>query len=387
MYKDLSHLSDDEINELMQRYYNNEPVKKLAAEYGFNITPSSLYTLFPPEKFNDYDCEYCGCSLVASRPSKAMAKIPRYKKDLYCPSCGHKPYTKCECDACMDELFRQEEERIDNIKKSFDSENERVKLTDLNFIEKVYLGALSRAYLRENLFEISPISEKNITLAPTDDIQSEIYKELIYANIIKVSSASPLSAFIFDDSNWPGKYYTYQVIYNLNLVFPQNKNDLICEILNPTYFSNENYDEALALWRKIALAECIEYLQYSLNKVGFEFSPGDKTYATFSILLNDFSTSQIYGIIWRAVADASKLYLEKGMSRLHAANTVIGACERYAERAKINNWSLTKYKRIKDLPQSILSLFFFNRVVSIGEEGFDSPPSLGLFERGENHGI
>ena len=96
----------------------------------------------------------------------------------------------------------------------------------------------------------------------------------------------------------------------------------------------------------------------------------------FDIILNDFSVSQIYGIIWRAVADASKLYLEKGISKKHAANSVIGACERYAERAKINGWDLTQYNRIKDLPQSVLSLFYFNRVLGIGEMGFRVPPTI-----------
>ena len=83
-----------------------------------------------------------------------------------------------------------------------------------------------------------------------------------------------------------------------------------------------------------------------------------------------------YGIIWRAVADASKLYLEKGISKKHAANSVIGARERYAERAKINGWDLTQYNRIKDLPQSELSLFHFNRVLGIGEMGFRVPPTI-----------
>lgn len=124
--------------------------------------------------------------------------------------------------------------------------------------------------------------------------------------------------------------------YFLNLVFPKNKQDLFTEILNPSYYSADYADEALELWKEIAVAECIEYLQYQLDKVNFEFTPGEKTYKTFEIILNDFSVSQIYGIIWRSVADASKLYLEKGISKKHAANSVIGACERYAERAKIN---------------------------------------------------
>ena len=108
----------------------------------------------------------------------------------------------------------------------------------------------------------------------------------------------------------------------------------------------------------------------------FYFKKSKPIRQTFEIILNDFSVSQIYGIIWRAVADASKLYLEKGISKKHAANSVIGARERYAERAKINGWDLTQYNRIKDLPRSELSLFYFNRVLGIGEMGFRVPPTI-----------
>lgn len=94
-------------------------------------------------------------------------------------------------------------------------------------------------------------------------------------------------------------------------------------------------------------AECVEYLVYQLDNVGFEFTAGEKTYKTFEIILEDFSVSQIYGIIWKAV-----------------------------EQAKIKGWDLKGYSRIKDLPQSALSLFFFNRVLSIGDMGFTLPPTI-----------
>lgn len=237
------------------------------------------------------------------------------------------------------------------------------------------MGALCRALLKENLYEITPYSDSEIILAPTNDMLHKMYSVLIHKGVIVVSPQSPLDAFDRDSEDFPNIFYTYKVTYCLNLKFPPNKQDLFTEILNPSYYTIEYANSALALWKQIAVAECIEYLQHQLNKVNFEFSPGDKTYKTFEIILEDFSVSQIYGIIWRAVADASKLYLEKGISKKHAANSVIGACERYAERAKINGWDLTQYNRIKDLPQSTLSLFFFNRVLGIGESGFKAPPN------------
>lgn len=240
----------------------------------------------------------------------------------------------------------------------------------------MFLGSICRALLKENLYEIAPFSDSEVVLTPTDTLRKRLYSSLIHNQIIAVSPKSPLEAFDTDSEDFPKTFYTYRVTYFLNLIFPSNKQDLFTEILNPSYYCPENEEEAVVLWKEIAIGECIEYLQYQLGKVNFEFTPGEKTYKTFEIILNDFSVSQIYGIIWRAVADASKLYLEKGISKKHAANSVIGACERYAERAKIKGWDLAQYNRIKDLPQSVLSLFYFNRVLGIGEMGFRVPPTI-----------
>ena len=314
---------------------------------------------------------------MIDRPSKTRKNFLKYERDLYCPICGHKPFqSHCKCENCLEKERLHQIEQLEQIHEMYSRVRTPVDFFSLSFENKVFLGALCRALLKENLYEITPYSRSEIVLAPTNDLRKKMYSNLIHDQVIAVSPQSPLEAFVTDSEDFPNTFYTYEVTYFLNLVFPANKQDLFTEILNPSYYSVDCADKALTLWKEIAIAECIEYLQYQLNRVNFEFTPGDKTYKTFEIILNDFSVSQIYGIIWRAVADASKLYLEKGISKKHAANSVIGACERYAERAKLNKWDLTQYNRIKDLPQSALSLFYFNRVLSIGEMGFRVPPTF-----------
>ena len=377
MEKNLDHLTSEEIETLMQRYYAGESVSKLTKEYGISVRSSNLYKLFPPEVFPNYICEYCDEPLVINRPSKTMKNLPKYERDLYCPVCGHKPFqTHCNCENCQEEERNLQMERLQQIEEVYSKPRTPVDFASLSFENKVFLGAICRALLKENLYEIAPFSNSEVILTPTDILRKKLYSSLIHNQVIAVSPQSTLDAFDIDSEDFPNTFYIYRVTYFLNLIFPANKKDLFTEILDPSYYCPENADEAVILWKEIAVAECIEYLQYQLDKVNFEFTPGEKTYKTFDIILNDFSVSQIYGIIWRAVADASKLYLEKGLSKKHAANSVIGACERYAERAKINGWDLTQYNRIKDLPQSVLSLFYFNRVLGIGEMGFRVPPTI-----------
>lgn len=375
MFKDLSHLDEEKINELIKRYYSGEKVKVLIEEYALDVKVSDLYKLFPVKVFSECECKYCKGPVVAERRSKEWTKYGYQNEFLYCPTCGHKPFDRCNCMNCEDEKLKIEQKRRERVNELFGIESIKIDFQSLSFIQKVYLGAFCRAYLQEDTLVLGPIDKMNEILAPTDAFKDEICEELVSAGVLSVSPISRLAAFQFDENNQLLAYGFDKVELNLNLDSLENHQDIILDILDPSYYNPENQNDALYLWRKIALNECVEYLLYSLNEVGFDFVAGKKTYLTFEILLNDFSVSQIYGIIYKSVAEASKLFL-KGRSRRHAANTVVALCQSYAERSKINQWDLKKFNRIAKLRQSELSLFFFNCVLKIGDKGFNKPPVI-----------
>jgi hypothetical protein len=149
--------------------------------------------------------------------------------------------------------------------------------------------------------------------------------------------------------------------------------------MNPLEILQEDKDTGLDIWKEISLEECLEYFKYQLNNVKFDFTIGDKTLATFKDILENFSTAQIYGIIYRSVANATKYYQESNISRKQAANSVIGGYQRYSERALLEKWDLKKFSRPYDLPQSMISEFLFNRVLKIGSLGFEMPPMTTRF--------
>lgn len=376
MYKDLSHLGNDEIQVLMKRYYSGENIKKLTHEYNLNIAISKLYKYFPPIVENKYNCEYCHKYLVHNCVSKSCMDEALHKSELYCPQCGHRPFAnRCNCDNCIDFRNNQIEEKKKQIYECYLNTREKIEFKELTFRNKVYLGCLCRALLKEDFSTIQPYIYSNKTIIPQNKFPENMYRELIHEGIIVVSPNSPIEAFV-DDEKFPNTYYLAKVEYNLNLSFnTMNMQESIFEILNPQYYDESNSQEAYELWKEIATDECIEYLLHQIENVRFNFNPGEKTFTVMHILLESFSVSQIYGIIWKSVANASKLCLESNMNKNHAANSIIGGCERFAERALLENWDLTKYRRIKELPQSVLSEFFFNKVLKIGNLGFDLPPS------------
>lgn len=377
MGNDLQHLSNEDIQKLMKEYYAGENVAQLIKKYHLQVSPNKLYTLFPPEVFNEYRCEYCDAPLVMNRTSKTWQNRLKEKSKLYCPVCGHRPFdSQCDCVHCCERAQHILDEKVKKIREVYSRPEEPVDFDALPFRSKVFLGALCRALLAEDLHEIVPLIGYKELLAPTEKLQSDLYNTLIDQHCIVVNPYSQLNAFV-DDECFPQSYYMHKVSYYLNLTFSANKQELFSRIVKPTYFTPEYEDEAVDLWKDIAIAECIEYLLYQFRRMNFPFrEPGEKTYKTFDILLEDYSVSQIYHIIYYSIKEAAQAYMAKKLTRQYAANYTVSVCQRYAERAKQHGWDLTKYSRIKELPQSVLSQFYFYQVLKIGDDGFYNIPEI-----------
>lgn len=388
IHEKLRHLTMLQIESLMNKYYNGVKASDIIKEYNIDTTSSKLYTLFPPIICEDIICLVCNEPMYKERDSKSSYSWN--KKKPFCAICGHTDEIICKCNYCIAERekvrklneerkVRILQEKREKIKKVYDLNIVPVNYSELNFREKVFLGALLRTSLSEDMEVILPLNDAERELAPTIGYIKEILSYLIGRGVISVDSNSSIDAFL--DSNeekdieFPNVYYITMVKYRINIVGDEEIKNILSKIINPKSFSDADKEDALNIWKEIALEECIEYFEYQMKSVRFDFNIGEKTIAIFKDLLENFSVSQIYGIIYKSVANATKYYQESSVSKKQAANSVIGGCQRYAERAMINNWELAKYSRIKELPQSMISEFFFDRVIGVGSLGFNMPPS------------
>ena len=388
IHEKLRHLTMLQIESLMNKYYNGVKASDIIKEYNIDTTSSKLYTLFPPIICEDIICPVCNEPMYKERDSKSSYSWN--KKKPFCAICGHTDEIICKCNYCIAERekvrklneerkVRILQEKREKIKKVYDLNIVPVNYSELNFREKVFLGALLRTSLSEDMEVILPLNDAERELAPTIGYIKEILSYLIGRGVISVDSNSSIDAFL--DSNeekdieFPNVYYITMVKYRINIVGDEEIKNILSKIINPKSFSDADKEDALNIWKEIELEECIEYFEYQMKSVRFDFNIGEKTIAIFKDLLENFSVSQIYGIIYKSVANATKYYQESSVSKKQAANSVIGGCQRYAERAMINNWELAKYSRIKELPQSMISEFFFDRVIGVGSLGFNMPPS------------
>lgn len=383
MYENLNHLNEEEINTLIKRYYSNEKIAVLLSEYKINVRPGQLYKLFPSKEINQ-QCPYCRVNLFEKYASKGSSWR---KAEIKCPECGHMEGIHCWCKNCSEKINKQKEvERIkaqEEFTRKQDFMKSLLKIDDsrkidfgtLDFSDKIHLGALLREGIDEDFNFIHPIETFTNPLAPTESYQNEIIKSLSEKNIIVIHPESDPACFVnVEPSTGDFRYYPLKVKWSVNVKQEDlNKVPLIDSIINPS----EGYDseDAFLLWRKIALNESIEYFSYSVNTImGIKYSIGEKTISVLEDLLNDFSVSQVYNIIYRSTNNALRFQKEQRTSTHHAANTIIGNAQSYAERAKLNNWDLQRYGRRKECPESALSRFFFERVLKIGYAGFNDKP-------------
>lgn len=145
------------------------------------------------------------------------------------------------------------------------------------------------------------------------------------------------------------------------------------------------YSDVEAVWLKLALAECREFYDYCANDRGLR-AQGDQAVSTMlANIVRDFSVAQCYGIIWQGAKSASDFLVRGKPNRAYAANYMVGACQRWADRARAEGWQVHPFKRNFDLPRSMISYVLFDVILKIGERGFTDPIWLLTPEDGSDN--
>lgn len=372
--RDFEDLSEIEQFNLINDYYaSDKKLKEIIEEYGINATPSNLYNKFPPLELSDL-CVYCGCNILRHRLRRSEKEYSWRNLYDFCPQCDHRPNDPyCKCENCRrSEQIKKEKLRA-IIVNTYGGDHSKILYEDLSFENKVYLGALVSALADEKM-TIRPYHDSRVKLSSSETQSKEIYDKLLLNKVIMVDHSSPLSAFDVESDSFPYSYYPDRVGYRLCV--DGGDNSLFDQIINPSFYNDEHVDEAFAMWKEIALSECLEYLMYKMKEFRFAFTPGEKTLSLMKLLLEDFSVSQIYCIIYKGINDACRQKQSRQITDRHAANTAIAYCRYYADRIKQDGWTVGSYRRISELPQGVLSSYFFYSVLKIGNRGFDSKPNI-----------
>src|ERR1044072_2025397 len=103
----LSHLTVEQINQLIQRYYAGERIKHLIAEYRLNIGASELVKLFPPKICEELFCPYCTNTNLIRRYESRQSTYNT--SNPFCPTCYHIIDSPCNCGNCRENTYIQQD--------------------------------------------------------------------------------------------------------------------------------------------------------------------------------------------------------------------------------------------------------------------------------------
>ena len=378
----ISHLTIEQIEELMERYYNNEKNDLLIEEYNIDIKNSLLSKTFPLKKHENLLCPCCNIPMFSYRESKSTSSW--HKEEIFCQECSHKYNTRyCNCLNCkkkkqiLQEIQIQEEKRLNNYKikiisSTFIEESEnKIVIDNLTIKDKLYISSLLRTSLSENLEYINPISNTELKLAPTQEYKTNIITYLVKRKFILFSPNTSLDSVVIEDDEIVS-YYPLNVTFKLNIDLEYYETN-IQSLLYLDIKEDIDTELKIELWSEIALSECLEFLYAKMKEYNLPVDHiGDKTISSLKESLKYFSISQNFNFIWRTVKNAAAFYQKDNISKKHAVNTIAGGISRNCEKAKAENWEIKGYGRDYNYPQSVISEIYFDNILKIGERGFNS---------------
>lgn len=360
--------SKESVLKIMDDYYNNTelPLSKIYEKYAIDKNIRSLPKEFPKEIVDEV-CPYDSSHLeewLPSRTGHAAYRIPE------CPKCGHKEEYNCSCMGCLNKVEEEKKKQRELIISTYLADVPKVKYESLSVRDKIFLSALLRSGLNEEMTKIIGKSLLENKMSPTADFDLEILNELNSKQVILVDLQSPLDAFVKE--NFPHNYYIHEVNYLLNI--DTNVTDISAIEYPDREDIIKNRDECLQIWKEIAEAECYAYLQDQMQRKRFMFNPGPKTKLVIDHLLEEYSVCQIRNLIWGSVKDAAAWYQEGNISKMHAANSVITRLNNRGEHAKAENWNLKPFHTENVFNQ--VSRVLFDSILQIGRNGFEKTISM-----------
>lgn len=370
----ISHLSPLELDELLAGYLSGEKAVELIRRYKIDAPSNQLRTLLPP-KLLDQICSICGANMAEEVPKRAGKKLLAGK--VICTACGHEEHCKCRCQHCVMARYRQAlEEKVrrrETIRSAIAAEQTKFRHTtfsikDMSFAEAVGFLALIRCCPIDAQFICGPLTASPVPYAPTAALRNDLFDSLRQAGLIALSEHSEEGTIKIDNE---------QIIYdaqNVRWNVPAgNAHELVeqIELAGLTgIWPDHWHDEAEPLWQKLALSESRQFYDYCARMRGLRAQGDGAVNTMLTNLLRDYSVGQAYRIIWHGARAASDFLITKKPNRAHAANYMVGASQRWADRARAEGWEVIAFKRNFDLPRSMISYVLFDVILRIGERGF-----------------
>lgn len=382
----LTHLSQQELEEMLRCYYADEKVQSILTRFGIDCAPNVFHKILPPIVLHLQECPACGATMIQPRVARGQERWG--KPAICCSQCHHEDTATCDCGFCQAARKAEKEAQVaadrtkmaEFIRTHFPVPSEPIVASELSLKEAVLLLALVRSCGFSDESDASsevilePLDDASIPFAPEPDFQFEVLTALMERNIVAPSKYSAPEAFYFE-GGLPATFFYNGIRWT---VFCDQDGGLLQEIEDIALagtWPEHWHDEVKDLWADLAFSECKEFYLHCAEERGLPITDGKSLEAMLKNLLRDFSVAQSYRIIAAGAKAAVDFKARKKCTLGHAANYMIGASQRWADRARAEGWDVFAYRRNFDLPRSMISYILHDVFLKIGERGFTETPA------------
>ncbi|MDP5239040.1 hypothetical protein Q9Q94_05830 [Uliginosibacterium sp. 31-16] len=373
----LEHLDATALQDLIDRYYAGENVAVLLQKFNVACCPRDLWRHFPPSEAGR-DCPVCSEPLVVPRLSRTGTR-GKITLPARCTTCLHVETLHCACSACS--AARRVADQAKELKVREAIANfcanrwsyTPLKITPDQMSAEAAIALLSLVrcggWLNDS--SVGAIRNSVIPFAPQGaDFPRQLLDVLLEYGLVAPQPNSPAGTFVAtgEDQGWEMESAHWE------LLFPDPP-DFIRQL--ECLAASSSWPEAwLAdchlVWKKLAAAECWEFCKYSVQQRDLPMPGATALSALIENLLQDYSVSQCYQLIWASAADATDYRARKRITAQHAANYLIGACQRRADRSRAEDWPIKGFKRNFELGRTQVSHVLHDVFLTHGEAGFFS---------------
>ncbi|ACA84713.1 hypothetical protein [Shewanella woodyi] len=388
---EVSHLSAEQIEELYQKYLSGVKNSELIEEFSIETNPNKLIKLLPPLLRDDCQCDYCDLPMLQKRKSKSGYSSAH---PIECSACGHEVYEnsysnqQCRCKQCAQKRLEakrvKELEDREKIESHYSVESKQpLPYSSLNFLEKLILLTLFRDHTDGEFDCILSLNDsvRVDPLCPTESMTNEFIAHLYEAKVIVVDPKSRFSAFNEEEDF--ESFYPLRVQWISNISIDAGTRADLKTLHLAIYRDLRENDkqswgeELYGLLYLIATEEVLQYLYYKADELDVQFGADKKAREVIQVLLENFSVSQIYYFVRKAV-DNAHLFYSKGYStgKKHAGNTIPNKMMSLGERALKGEWSMYPSSRVSACPRSALSKVLFDLLLEDEDAGFTKSPEL-----------
>jgi transposase-like protein len=369
----LSHLNKLEIKELAVRYWSdNDSVAEIIARYGLDCHPRQLVNALP-FVITEVQCPYCRHLMVR----KILSRSSRQKLSrLFCPHCQHRQASHCACFRCQKQpnaLAKQA--LLSQARTVLDSQQAVQSITDLSLKDVVYLITLIRSSVTvSSAGWVGPVTYIP-PLAPHDD--KVVVQHLLERELITLSSETEDAAFIVRDEALQDAHFNaiedldfMAVKWTIHLEHVDEAlAQLNASLHNGAWLTKWGH-EVQALWRDIAVFECVEFLQHLAEERKFAVEMSDELQDILRTLLQQYSVSQCFSVIQDGVRDVSDSIVKETLPRTEAGRHLLQRCA----QASTQKSAYIGMPRPYLLRQSRLSHVLHYDFLKIGPAGFTAIP-------------